>query len=107
MAAFQFGTAEKKEPYLSTAEWSVPAGLWSHVAVSYDGKTIKLYVDCNLLAEKEVNAQIMPARRPFIIGNYIGRKDAYAFDGTIDELRVFGAVLTEDEIFEEATRGMG
>ncbi|MFH1969003.1 MAG: LamG domain-containing protein [Verrucomicrobiota bacterium] len=105
-AAFQFGTTGKKEHILATPAWSVPQGFWSHVAATYDGKTLRLHVDCNLLAEKEIVEQIMPSPRPLIIGNYIGRKDAYAFDGMMDEVKVFGTVLSEEEIFAEATRGM-
>ncbi len=105
-ALFQFGTADGKEPSASTASWTVEVGFWSHAAATYDGKNVSLYVNCNLLVTKEINERIMPSPRAFIIANYIGRKDAYAFDGIIDELKVFGKVLTEAEIFAEATRGM-
>jgi hypothetical protein len=103
----QFGTADGAEPSASTENWSVMQGFWSHVAATYDGEKLSLYVDCNLLATAEVDAQIMPGRRPLVIGNYIGRKNAYAFDGMIDELKVFGAALSEEEVFAEAIRGMG
>jgi len=41
-----------------------------------------------------------------IIGNYIGRKNAYAFEGLMDEVKVFAAVLSAEEIYTEAARGM-
>ncbi len=102
----QFGAADGQEPSISSENWSVMHGFWSHVAATYDGDKLALYVDCNLVASREVNAQIMPGRRQFVIGNYVGRKNAYAFDGIVDELKVFDTALTEDEIFAEATRGM-
>jgi len=50
---------------------------------------------------------ILPNKRvPLIIGNYIGRKNAYAFDGLLDDVKVFSRVLNDGEIFAEAVRGM-
>ena len=102
----QFGTEDGKEPSAGTPEWSVMQGLWSHVAATCDGQRLALYVNCNLLASQDANLPIMPSPRPFIIGNYIGRKNAYAFNGIVDELKVFGEALPEDRIFAEAIRGM-
>ena len=48
----------------------------------------------------------MPSKRGLIIGNYIGRKNAYAFDGLLDDVKVFGRALTAEEVFTEAVRGM-
>lgn len=105
-AAFQFGAADATEPTLYSAEWTVPAGFWSHVALTYDGQKMIMYVDCEPVNEQEIKAPIMAADRPLIIGNYIGRKNAYAFDGLMDEVKVFGSVLNAEEIYTEASRGM-
>jgi len=105
-AAFQFGAADSTEPTLYSAEWSVPAGFWSHVAATYDGKKMVLYVDCEQVNGAEIAQPILSANRPPIIGNYIGRKNAYAFDGLMDEVKVFGSVLTAEEIYAEAATGM-
>lgn len=103
---FQFGAADSTEPTVSSPEWSVPAGYWSHVALTYNGRQMALYVDCELAAEQEVTVPIMAAKRTLTIGNYIGRKNAYAFDGLMDEVKVFGAELNAEEIYTEASRGM-
>jgi len=105
-ATFQFGAADSSEPAVSSAEWSVPAGFWSHVALTYDGRKLRLYVDCEPANEQEITAPIHASARPLIIGNYIGRKNAYAFDGLMDEVKVFGSVLNAEEIYTEAVRGM-
>lgn len=105
-AMFEFGAADSTEPNIFSAEWSIPAGFWSHLAVTYDGRKLALYVDCELVNEKEITVPILSAARPLIIGNYIGRKNAYAFDGLMDELKVFGSVLSAEEIYAEASRGM-
>jgi hypothetical protein len=76
------------------------------VAATYDGKTVALYVDCEQVNEIAVTQPIMPTTRPLIIGNYVGRKNAYALDGLLDEVKVCGAVLSAEEIYAEAARGM-
>ena len=104
--AFQFGTADGEEPQVSTENWSIGPGFWHHVAVTYDGERLRAYINCDLAAEAEVPAPIMGRDRPLVIGNYTGRKNAYAFEGAIDELKVFDRVLTPDEIFSAAIDGM-
>ena len=105
-AMFQFGAADSSEPAISSAEWSTPAGLWSHVALTYDGRKMILYVDCERADEQEITVPILSAARPLVIGNYIGRKNADAFDGLVDEVKAFGSVLSDEEIYTEAARGM-
>jgi hypothetical protein len=105
-ACFEYGAADGTEPRLYSPEWSVPAGLWSHVAATYDGKNTELYIDGEKLAESAVTQPILAATRPLVIGNYIGRKNAYAFDGVVDDLRVYAGVLSAEEIFAAATQDM-
>lgn len=103
---FQFGTADGQEPQVSTENWSIDPGFWHHVAVTYDGERLRAFINCDLSAESDVSGPIMPRDRAFVIGNYPGRKNAYAFDGAIDELKVFDRVLTPEEIFDAAVAGM-
>jgi hypothetical protein len=105
-AMFEFGAADSTEPSVSSPEWSVPAGFWTHLAVTYDGQKLVLYVDCEPVAEREIKAPILTANRPLIIGNYVGRKNAYAMDGCLDEVRVYGEVLSAEAIYTEAAQGM-
>jgi hypothetical protein len=104
--SLDYGSADGSETRLDSPEWSLPAGLWSHVAATYDGGTVALWVDAEKVAEQAVTQPILPAARPLIIGNYVGRKNAYAFDGVMDEVRVFDTVLSAEEIFTAATQGM-
>jgi len=41
-------------------------------------------------------------RHPLLLGNYIGRKNAYAFDGGIDDVRIYSLCLSEDDVFAAA-----
>lgn len=99
---FEFGTTDGRECSAISPEWSVPAGFWSHVAATYDGKTIRIYVNAVLVAEQAVEGTLAPQPRSAILANYIGRKDAYPFQGAIDDVKVFAGPLSQDEIFKEA-----
>jgi len=103
---FQYGTADGREPSATSPEWSVPAGFWSHVAATFDGQTIHVYVNAVERGVAPGVGPILPRPSPLILGNYIGRKNAYAFDGLLDDVKVFGRALTTEEIFAEAVRGM-
>ena len=105
--AFEYGTADGQQPRASSPEWSAPAGFWSHVAATFEGQTIRVYVNGIEKASAPGEGDILPNKsRPLIIANYIGRKDAYAFDGLLDDVKVFNRVLNEGEIFAEAARGL-
>jgi hypothetical protein len=103
---FQYGTADGKEPRATSPEWSVPAGFWSHVAATFDGQTIRVFVNGVEKGSAPGEGEIMPRKSPVIIGNYVGRKNAYAFDGLLDDVKVFSRPLTVEEIFAESVKGM-
>jgi hypothetical protein len=84
----------------------VPAGFWSHIAAVHNGTSMRLYINGVEKAVAPVEGEIMPSKRGLIIGNYIGRKNAYAFDGLLDDVKVFGRALTAEEVFAEAVRGL-
>lgn len=105
-ATLQVGTPDGEEPQVSSPEWSVPAGFWSHIAAGWDGKDLCVYVNGVERARTPFAGTIAPQRsgRPLIIGNYIGRKNAYAFDGLVDDIMVFERFLDEAEVFRAAIR---
>ncbi len=102
--AFQVGTPEGEEPQVSTAAWSAPPNFWSHMAVTWDGKVLRAYVNAVEKASTEFEGTIAPqsSRRPLVLGNYIGRKNAYAFEGGLDDIKIFSGALSEEEILAQA-----
>lgn len=105
-AVLQVGTPDGEEPQVGSPEWSVPAGFWSHIAAGWDGERLRVYVNGVERASEPFAGPIapQPAGRPLILGNYIGRKNAYAFDGLLDDIMVFDRFLDEDEVFRAASR---
>jgi hypothetical protein len=76
---------------------------WSHLAVSYDGETVRVYING---VEKAANAN--PSGNLANGGTlYIGQYPAagYQFNGTIDEARIYNRVLSAAEILETFEKG--
>jgi hypothetical protein len=75
------------------------AGVWYHVAATWDGSQVKVYVN-GLLDHSPPTSKAAPIAvdtRPLYIG---GRSGADLFDGVIDDVRLFNYALTPQEILE-------
>ena len=68
---------------------------WHHLAAIYDGNTIKIYLDGNLMASEETSGNLHAASSDIYIGNQATEND---FEGTIDEVKIYNSALTIDEI---------
>ena len=84
--------------YEATTDTSfIETGVWYHVAGTYDGETLKLYVDGALIDTNEVpSGPIQTTTNILAIGTWSSLIDF--FRGDIDEVRVWGCALTENEI---------
>ena len=65
-----------------TAPGRARIGAFQHVAASYDGAALRLYVDGEQVASREVTGSIPPGPGPLLIGNDGSER---RFDGAIDE----------------------
>jgi hypothetical protein len=66
---------------------------WQHLAASYDGAALRVYVDGAEVASKAVGRKRQPGDSPLAIGR---RQDGFAnsaFAGLIDELRLYDRAL--------------
>jgi len=70
---------------------------WHHVAATYDGSIMKIYLDGELKATKAVTGNIIANTDPLSIGTQVGYSGEY-FQGSLDEVRVWNRALTECEI---------
>lgn len=77
--------------YLESATSSFDTS-WRHVAGTYDGSTMKLFVNGTQNASAATTVQLPDSNRPLLIGTtYGGREFGKAvgtFDGKLDELRI-------------------
>ncbi len=92
-----YGGTANSEGELDSGE-ALPEGTWSHVAVTYDGIRLRLYVNGELVGE-EASAQPPVTEGGLLIGG-----DAVTeafFDGRIDEVRIYNRVLDKGEVDED------
>ena len=78
---------------------------WQHIACTYNGSEMKLYVDGILVESKTRNGDIDWSNLPIEarIGSYIDDDENYYFDGQIDDIRIWKRALTANQIAESMT----
>jgi PKD repeat protein len=78
------------------ASTPLPANIWSHVAATYDGTTVRLYVNGVLSASQPQSGAPMPSSDPLTIGSD-GMLQSF-WNGAIDEVRIYNRALSASEI---------
>ncbi len=91
----------------------IELGRWTHVAASFDGKVVQLFLNGRLDSQYAVGDAIRPSEAPLLVGNLfdpraltsfggelrlgaeVDRNPYYAFEGTLDELRISSVARTE------------
>ena len=84
---------------------ALPLNVWSHLAATYDGATLRLFVGGVQVSSRAVLAPIATSTGALTIGG-----DALYgqhFAGRIDEVRVYGRALSASEIQTDMTTPMG
>jgi hypothetical protein len=87
---------------VAAGSFALPAGVWTHLAATYDGSRLRLYVNGVLVREQFRNGSIATSSRPLRIG--YNSTDGGQFDGRIDEVRVYARVLTAAQIQADMER---
>lgn len=89
----------------------IPIGVWTHVAVTYDGvSTVNFYVNGQLdpVSNGSTAGAIPNVPDPFRIGcDQLGGVPEYFFYGSIDEVRIWDAVLPQAQINSHKFLPMG
>lgn len=73
-----------------------PIGVWSYVALTYDGSRLRLFVDGRQAASQPTTGTIAAARKPLWLGG--NHPFGEFFKGLIDEARVYNRALSDAEI---------
>lgn len=78
---------------------SVKLDAWNHLAISYDGDTLRLYLNGSETAKQHIGRKRAPGRDGLAIGRRQDNSgDGYHFRGVIDEIRIHDRTLKPDEI---------
>jgi len=89
---------------VSTAE-GIPNETWTYVVVTYDGATLRLFLDGMLAASAKADQPLPDTDLPFRIGR--GSSGGGAFNGFIDEVAVYDVTLDEGTIASHYRVGTG
>ena len=95
--AFTGDGSELSAIVVSDAEVSLPREKWLQLTVTYDGKTVAIYKDGELLKAGELS--LTQGDGPLTIGTF-QRGFAYPMQGVMDELRFFDRALSPAEVAE-------
>lgn len=86
-------------------------GRWHHLAMTFDGAFIRIYIDGAEAAVSESQASSINSGGSFVIGSVFGQTDAddpnyrqtSHFAGAVDEVRVYSRALGADEVLTLAS----
>lgn len=73
---------------------------WHHLCGTYDGATLRLYVDGGTPVTQACTRTPTPTIEPLAIGGSRPEMATVDFAGSIDEVRIYNVVLTADEIHQ-------
>lgn len=80
----------------TTTVWNI--GEWYHYAGTFDGKTMKVYINGKLEGEAANDVPITPSDLDFWIGGDDYGRPSDFFPGIIDEVRIYEKALSEADI---------
>ena len=110
---FVFQPEEPSPPRAYFSTRGIPLQKWTHVAATFDGEVVGLWIDGELDGQFAARGRIRPSPAGLVVGNYLDprwlsdfsgdlrittspdRNPYYAFEGFIDELRVSTAARGE------------
>ena len=100
----RFNRQQGERVFLESAD-PLPLGMWSHVAATYDGLTMRLYVDGEPAGSRESTLAIRDYPTPLVLG---GLRSGYGnVKGALDEPAVYGRALAPAQIVAHVRAGRG
>jgi Concanavalin A-like lectin/glucanases superfamily/Glycosyltransferase WbsX len=84
-----------------SADIALPTGRWVHLAGTFDGKVMRLYVDGALHGTMDRLGPVKPNDAYICLGSYEVKHPAY-FTGLLDEVRLYNRALSAEEIAAHA-----
>lgn len=105
LAAQSTGQADGTMTWLRSSV-GLNTGKWTHVAATYDGTTMRLFVDGILEGTSQAQSgPIIPADAPLTIGGYVDSDEWVPFVGAIHSAELFDKALPGDAIMSLVESG--
>jgi hypothetical protein len=89
----------------TTASAALPANTWTHLAASYGGGQLRIYVDGAQVAAQSLSGNIVASNGALRIGGNAVWPEW--FGGLIDEVRIYNRALTQAEIQTDRNTPIG
>jgi hypothetical protein len=83
----------------------IPLNAWTHLAVTYDGADLKMYVNGTLASTKPVVGSMTASTGPLRFGGNSVWSEW--FQGSLDEIRVYNRALNANEVQSDMGRAVG
>jgi YD repeat-containing protein len=85
-------------------------GIWNHFVGTYDGSTMRLYLNGNLIGSQAATGSISSYATPLDIGAYenLTKNSSFLFGGGVDEVAVYNSALSSTAVqqhYDAATVG--
>jgi hypothetical protein len=94
------GTGTIVQRLVYTSGETIPDNTWYHQAMTYDGTTLKLYVNGVFRGSITEVGTIKANTSPLEIGRFGSSDSTYAFKGQLGVLRAWSKALTQKEILD-------
>lgn len=88
---------------LKLAGGKIELDTWYHIVGTYDGKKMKLFINNELISEKEYTGEINDYDIPLLIAHTNNTEFSYNdrfFNGTLDEIYLYNYAINTEEIAE-------
>jgi len=103
MVYFNTGPSTNRHRYLS-GPGALPLNTWSHLAATYDGATLRLYINGAQVSSQSHTGSLVTSTGALRIGG--DSMWGEYFRGMIDEVRIYNRALTPTEIINDLKKGV-
>jgi hypothetical protein len=77
---------------------SIPQANWHHLTTTFDGSSIKFYIDGILVGTSSYTQELSISSDITLIGKHVVPGFSYFVNGKIDDIRIYNRALTQEEI---------
>ncbi len=99
------GEVQTSSSYDVRSAAKLASGTWSHLATTYNGSTLRLYVNGAQVASRSVSGALTNSSGPLRIGG--NAVWAEWFSGQLDDLRIYNRALTATELQTDMNTPVG